>query len=142
LVASALIPVSLIVSTQGDAFFWGKLMPSLLAAIAATAAGVVQFERPHERWRTYRGYQRALEAERFKYENRVEPYEIDDPGCTRRFAIAIVNLQRALHLEWSGLLPPSSDLAAHVSPQRRHGSNSIVTTGRSPRSESMPASTG
>jgi hypothetical protein len=110
--ASALIPVSLIISTQGQPFFWGKLLPSLLASVAAVGAGVIQLERPHERWKIYRGYQRALEAERFRYENKLAPYEIDGPESTRTFAAAIVSLQQALHQEWSGLLPPSADIVA------------------------------
>jgi hypothetical protein len=68
IVTSTLIPVSIIISTQAGEFAWGRLVPSILAATAATTAGILQFERPHERWKLYRGYQRALEAERFRYE--------------------------------------------------------------------------
>jgi Protein of unknown function (DUF4231) len=45
IVTSALIPVSIIISTQGGEFAWGKLAPSILAAAAATTAGILQFER-------------------------------------------------------------------------------------------------
>jgi uncharacterized protein DUF4231 len=74
-VASALIPVCLIASTQGHPLFGASSCPSLLAAIAATAAGIVQFERPHERWKLYRGHQRALEVERFRFQKRIAHYQ-------------------------------------------------------------------
>jgi len=112
MLASALIPVSLISSTQGHPFLWGKLVPSLLAAAAAVAAGLVQFERPHERWKLYRGYQRALEVERFLYENEVGRYQCEAHQRTRLFAAEIARLKGTLHDEWSGLLPASSDVAA------------------------------
>src|SRR4051794_36306197 len=67
IVSSALIPVSLIVAGEGHDFFWGRLVPALLAASSALAAGWLQFERPHERWRLYRGYQRRLEDEMFRF---------------------------------------------------------------------------
>ncbi len=86
---SALIPVSIIISTQGGEFAWGKLAPSILAAAAATTAGILQFERPHERWKLYRGYQRALEAERFRYENQVQPYDVEETQRTRQFAATV-----------------------------------------------------
>lgn len=83
ILASAAISVAIILSTQDDAFFWGKLAPSLLAAVAAVAAGLLQVERPHERWKLYRGYQRRLEVERLRYENGVAPYNVDaDRGRT------------------------------------------------------------
>ena len=62
--SSALIPVSIVVSTELGAFVFGKLMPSLLAALAAIAAGAAQLVRPHDRWRLNRRHQRLLEAER------------------------------------------------------------------------------
>jgi hypothetical protein len=119
ILTSALIPVSLIVSAETGAFVWGKLIPSLLAATAATVAGVIQFERPHERWKLYRGYQRALEVERFRYENQVEPYDLEDPARTRRFAAAIANLEGRLHEEWSGLVPASTQVASRVVPPQQ-----------------------
>jgi len=118
ILTSALIPVSLIVSSQGHPFLWGKLIPSLLAASAATVAGIIQFERPHERWRLYRGYQRALEGERFRYENNVEPYDVGEPERTRRFAARIADLQGRLHEEWSGLIPASAQVASRALPAR------------------------
>jgi hypothetical protein len=111
ILASALIPVAIILSTQEHAFVWGKLVPSLLAALAAVAAGLLQVERPHERWKLYRGYQRVLEAERLCYQNGVMPYDIDGTQRKPRFAARIAELELRLHDEWSGLVPVSADIA-------------------------------
>jgi hypothetical protein len=114
ILASAMIPVSLIISSQAGAFAWGKLIPSLLAATAATVAGFIQFERPHERWKLYRGYQRAFEAELFRYQNHVDPYGTEEPQRTRVFAAAVATLQERLHEDWSGLVPASAQVASRA----------------------------
>jgi hypothetical protein len=111
ILASALIPVAIILSTQEHAFVWGKLLPSLLAATAVVAAGLLQVERPHERWKLYRGYQRVLEAERLRYQNGVEPYTGDETVRASQFAARIAELELRLHDEWSGLVPISADVA-------------------------------
>jgi hypothetical protein len=123
ILTSALIPVSLIASGEGHPFLWGKLIPSLLAAAAATVAGVIQFERPHERWKLYRGYQRALEVERFRYECGVEPYDVEDPRRTRSFAAAVADLQLRLHEDWSGLVPASAQVASRAVPVSSEGAH-------------------
>jgi hypothetical protein len=111
ILASALIPVAIILSTQHDAFLWGKLAPSILAAVAAVAAGLLQVERPHERWKLYRGYQRRFEVERLRYQNTVAPYDIPEPGRRSSFAARVGELQLRLHDEWVGLVPVSADIA-------------------------------
>jgi hypothetical protein len=109
--ASALIPVVIILSTQEHAFLWGKLAPSLLAAVAAVSAGLLQVERPHERWKLYRGYQRRLEVERLRYQNSVAPYDLPEPDRRRTFVARVGQLQLQLHDEWVGLVPVSADVA-------------------------------
>jgi hypothetical protein len=111
ILASALIPVAIILSTKEHAFVWGKLAPSLLAAVAAVAAGLLQVERPHERWKLYRGYQRRLEVERLRYQNAVAPYDAAEPQRGRSFAARVGELQLQLHDEWVGLVPVSADVA-------------------------------
>jgi hypothetical protein len=49
--SSASIPVLILISTETGAFAFGKLLPAVLAAVAAMAAGAVQIVRPHDRWR-------------------------------------------------------------------------------------------
>jgi hypothetical protein len=116
ILTSALIPVSLIASSQGATFLLGKLIPSLLAALAATVAGFIQFERPHERWKLYRGYQRSLEVEQLRYQNNVAPYDVAEPERARLLAGAVGRLQLRLHEDWSGLVPASAQIASRALP--------------------------
>ncbi len=116
ILASALIPVCLIASEEGHQFLWGKLLPGVLALISAVAATVLQFERPHERWRLYRGYQRRFEDGRFRYASKLSPYDVrDGEERTRVLAQAVSRLGAQLHVDWSGLVPASSSVAASTS---------------------------
>lgn len=111
-VGSALIPLALLLSTQGGGFLWGKLVPALLAMLSAVAAGLLQFERPHERWRLYRGYQRAFEDQRLRCENELDPYQGLEPAeREQRLAAEVAALRLRLHQDWSGLVPASSTVA-------------------------------
>jgi hypothetical protein len=74
MLSSSAIPLTLLVSTQVGGFVVGKLIPAVLAAAAALAAGSTQLLRPHDRWRTYRHEQRLLEADRIAYVHRVGEY--------------------------------------------------------------------
>jgi Protein of unknown function (DUF4231) len=109
---TASVSVLLLASTHWDGFVVGKFVPAVLTAAAAVVAGYLQFERPHERWKLYRGYQRALEVERMKFESRAEPY--DRPDADRTLALRVAQLQLALHDDWAGLLPRSSEVAAQA----------------------------
>ncbi|MET0601144.1 MAG: DUF4231 domain-containing protein [Baekduia sp.] len=113
IVSSALIPVFVLAGTAGHPFLWGKLAPSLLAAVSAAAAGLLQFERPHERWKLYRGYQRALEDVRFRYHNRLPPYDQgDEDDRRRRLGLTVSEIEAQLHRDWGGLMPASAAVAA------------------------------
>jgi hypothetical protein len=87
--------------------FWAKLVPSVLAAVAAFMAAFIQIEKPQERWSLYRRYQRLAEAEALRYRFRSEPYDSEDSD--RVLAIQMAQLQLDLHDEWAGLVPRSSD---------------------------------
>lgn len=107
---TASVSVLLIASTHWDGFVVGKFVPAVLTAAAAATAGYLQFEKPHERWKLYRGYQRALEVERMRFENKVAPY--DAPDADARLTERLAELQLALHDDWAGLLPRSAEVAA------------------------------
>jgi len=108
--ASALIPFSIVASGHGHPFVWGKLVPAGLAVVSAVAAGLLQFERPHERWKLYRGYQRQLEDERFRHQNRIAPYtQVDAEQRMHLLGTRVSALNSRLHEEWSGLVQPRVD---------------------------------
>jgi hypothetical protein len=108
-VSTAAIPVSIVASTQVLDFAFGKLIPAVLASISAAVAGLLQFERPHERWSLYRRYQRLFEAERFLYVQGAGEYSEADRD--RRFSEWLAVQRIAVHDEWAGLVPASDQVA-------------------------------
>jgi hypothetical protein len=105
--ATAFIPVFI---GLGSGLWLGRVVPSVLAALAAVGAAWVQIERPHERWSLYRRHHRAFQMDHVKYVNRVEPYQGED-----RDAVLVNRLaagQMELHNEWAGLLPSTSEVAS------------------------------
>ena len=116
---TALIPLCLLLSTRYYDFLLGKVVPSLLAAAAAIGAGLVQIERPHERWNLYRRYQRILEAERLSYNHSAGPYS-DGVDRDKVLVERLGQLQLDLHDDWAGLIPASSEVASlgRVAPTR------------------------
>jgi hypothetical protein len=107
--STAAIPVFIIASTQVLDFAFGKLIPAILAAISAAIAGLLQFERLHERWSLYRRYQRLFEAERFLYVQGASQYSSVDRDT--RFCEWLANKRLAVHDEWAGLVPASDQVA-------------------------------
>jgi hypothetical protein len=116
---TALIPVFLLLSTRYYDFLLGKILPSALAAAAAIGAGLVQIERPHERWNLYRRYQRILEAERLSYNHRAGEYS-GDVDRDKILIARLGQLQLDLHDDWAGLIPASSEVASlgRIAPTR------------------------
>lgn len=107
--STAAIPVFIVASTQVLDFALGKLIPAVLAAISAAVAGLLQFERPHERWSLYRRYQRLFETERFLYVRRAGQYSAPDHDL--RFSEWLTTQRLAVHDEWAGLVPASDQVA-------------------------------
>jgi hypothetical protein len=58
--ASASIPVFLLLSTQYLDFYLGKLIPAVLAALAAALALILKVTRTREKWRLLRSEQAYL----------------------------------------------------------------------------------
>lgn len=106
--ATAAIPV--FIGLSGDDFVAGKLVPSVLAALSATAVALGQIERPHERWSLYRRYQRILEADAKRYKFGIEPFDNDDRD--RTLAARVAQYELDLQAEWEGLIPSNAELAA------------------------------
>lgn len=115
-VAAASIPVLIIASTQTLEFLLGRLLPAVLAGVSAVVAGLLQFERPHERWSLYRRYQRVFEAERLLYAQKARDYGEQD--ADERFSVWMAQHSLAVHDEWAGLLP-AGDQVARFSPTRK-----------------------
>jgi Protein of unknown function (DUF4231) len=113
--ATAAIPVFLVLSTRWLAFFLGKVVPAVLAALAALITALLHVWRSNDRWRLYRTYERTLETERLKYANKLEPYH----GTNRdsEFLKTLAQLHLSLHDKWAGLVPKSTDAAEEARAQ-------------------------
>jgi hypothetical protein len=105
--ATAAIPVFIGLSTD---WFWGRVIPSVLAALTAVGAALVGLEKPHERWMLYRRYQRDLEAAELQYRFELQPF--DGPDRDKQLAQYVADLQLELHRAWEVLIPSAGDVAA------------------------------
>jgi hypothetical protein len=114
-ISTASIPV--VIGLSGADEFWGKAVPSCLAALSAVLVAVNQLERPHERWVLYRRYQRLLEAEQKKHRFLVAPYDKKNPD--KELGMKVAQLEIDLQTEWEGLVPSRSEIAAAGSPGAR-----------------------
>ena len=108
--SSALVPVAIVVSTETGAFVFGKLVPSLLAAVAALAAGSAQIVRPYDRWRLFLGQRYRLEAERLSYVHGLADYASAD--AERVLAERVASTVRAVTDEWRATVVPESTASA------------------------------
>lgn len=118
--SSALIPVSIVVSTQTGGFFFGKLLPSLLGALAAAAVGAAQVVRPHDRWRILNRQRYLLEAERMRYVHRLGDYT--SGNADRRLLEYVVDARRAVTDEYQTLVPSSTARAMELGSHREASS--------------------
>ena len=110
--STAAIPVFIVASTRTLRFLLGQLIPAVLAAMGAIVAGLLQFERPHERWSLYRRYQRLFEAERLLFVQGVGRYATGNANAS--FSEWLSRQRIAVHEEWAGLLPASEQVAKAV----------------------------
>jgi hypothetical protein len=116
--ATAGVPVSIIFAewfpTESFlAFFFGRLLPGILAAAAAIVARWVQIEQPHQRWTLYRHWQRFFEAERLRYQHAIGRYSTDDRDDL--LAEVLAKGQLELDDQWASLVPRSRDVATEES---------------------------
>ncbi|MEJ1089394.1 DUF4231 domain-containing protein [Microbacterium sp. Mu-80] len=116
-VSTAAIPV--LIGLSGDNYLWGKVAPSVLAALSALLVALNGLERPHERWVLYRRYQRLVQAEEKKYRFEAPPYDGDERD--RQLAAKVAQLELDLQEEWEGLIPSRSDLSSAGSPAGNQG---------------------
>jgi hypothetical protein len=119
--ATAGVPVSIIFAEWFPtdsflAFFFGRLLPGILAAAAAIVARWVQIEQPHQRWTLYRHWQRFFEAERLRYQHAIGRYSTDDRDDL--LAEVLAKGQLELDDQWASLVPRSRELATEESSRK------------------------
>jgi hypothetical protein len=109
--ATALIPILILTSTRYYPFLLGKLLPSLLAAVAAVGATWVTLRRPVAAWVLFRHIEELAKVEKVTYEHRVGHYARADTA-DEKFILRITELQLRLNAAWSALVPTETDVAA------------------------------
>jgi hypothetical protein len=86
----------------------GKLLPAVLAGVAAITSGLLGVEQPHERWVLYRRFQRLAEAEELRYDHRVSPY--DGTDAEEQLAGWVAQAKVSVHEDWTSIVPKSADV--------------------------------
>ena len=102
--ASALVPVLLLCSTEWQSFLLGQLIPSVISACAAGAAGLLQFRRPYAVWALYRALEGEIRAELRLYDSGHSPYA-DEGDREERLAETVASFDRAINQRRLALVP-------------------------------------
>ncbi len=110
--SSAMIPLFVGVF---DHWIAAKLIPSGLAAISVIIASFIQLEKPQERWKLYRRFQRRLEEEWLYYKNQTNQYGLSEGNRDEMFLKNVQRILLNLHEQWEGLIPETSETASYAS---------------------------
>jgi hypothetical protein len=111
ILGTATVPVLLLASTAWEPFVLGKLIPSILSACAAAAAGFLQFRRPYAAWKLYRSYEGELRAELRRYDSSTKPYNYKSDR-DRVLAETIAWCDIHINQERVGIIPRDADAIA------------------------------
>jgi hypothetical protein len=95
--------------TLGEGLIPGKLIPSLLSAVAAGATAWLQLRKPQQLWGMYRTAQRELEDNRNRYRYGLAPYS-DSMNRDNVLAEKISDLAIAVHHQWMPMIPSLDQL--------------------------------
>jgi hypothetical protein len=112
--ATATIPLFLVLSTQWFGFVLGKVVPALLAAVAAVLTALLSQLKPNERLRLYRKYELVFLTERLKYQQGIDHYTGTNKDAV--FLKTLVSLRLKQQDEWAGLVPSSEQAAKDAHP--------------------------
>jgi Protein of unknown function (DUF4231) len=88
--------------------FWGKIIPSILSAMAAAATAWLQLRKPQHLWGIYRTAQRQLENELLKFQHKLGEYVGEDRD--KIFIASQIRLFEEVHSRWASILPNIDDL--------------------------------
>jgi len=96
-----------------DNWIFAKLIPSGLAAVSVIVASFIQLEKPQERWKLYRRFQRRLEEEWLYYKSNSNQYGTPE-GRDELFIKNIQKILINLHERWEGLIPEVSEVSSSI----------------------------
>ena len=93
---------------SSDEWFWGKLVPSLCAALASFLTAWIKLRKPESLWSLYRTGQRQIEKELRYYEAGIAPYNGSEPD--KKLVENVSNIFEKTHAGWLKLVPNAEDL--------------------------------
>jgi hypothetical protein len=98
-----------------DDWIWGKLLPSICAAIASFLTAWLKLRKPESLWSLYRSSQREIENEIRYYQSDISPYgEADSDKTLIKNVTEIFN---NTHTGWLKLVPSAERLPKPSSTQ-------------------------
>lgn len=95
----------------GDGDIYGKLIPSILAAISAFLTAWLQLRKPNQLWSLYRSAQRDLENELLLYKFGSEKYS--DAATKEKILIEdFSKIYMKVNENWTSLVPTKDDVVS------------------------------
>lgn len=104
--SSALAPLFI---TLGNGLFWGKIVPSVLSAVAGVFTSWMQLRKPQKLWGMYREAQRLIEDQVTKHQFKIGDYDTGE-DIDRLLAEKIASIALNAHNEWVKVIPAPETL--------------------------------
>ncbi|HEK0906694.1 TPA: DUF4231 domain-containing protein [Pseudomonas putida] len=98
----------LFVTLGGDDFILTKVIPSILSALVAFGTAWLQLRKPQHLWALYRGCQRKLEDNLYRYKFKVGDYAGGDVNVL--LAERCADIAMEAHNEWLPIMPRGENL--------------------------------
>ena len=95
--------------TLGPEFFWGKVVPSVLSAVATAATAWLQLRKPQHLWAMYRTAHRELQDHQTRYNHKIGAYA-DDAERHKILVENAADIAIDAHYDWLPVIPNVSQL--------------------------------
>lgn len=99
--ATLLTPIFI---TLGPELWLGKVLPSVLSALAAASTAWLQLRKPQQLWALYRSCQRKLEDQQMRYTYEIEPYA-GNTAPDKLLAERVALICMEAHDKWLPIVP-------------------------------------
>ncbi len=100
-----------ILVSLGEGILLGKILPSILSAIAAFCTAWLQLRKPQELWSLYRNTQRQIEVQLAYFDFHIEEYKgLEKENADEKLALKVSQLVLEANNQWKKNVPSSFDL--------------------------------
>lgn len=95
----------------GEGLWFGKVVPSILSALAAFCTAWIQLRKPQELWSIYRGAQRQIELQITHYEFSIGEFKnCDENEKDKLLAYNVSKITLDTHELWRNRVPEPSTI--------------------------------